>query len=195
MRIYVLRHGETDLNKKHVMQGWLDEPLNENGRALAARAGRALGGIRFDACYSSPLRRAAETAAIILRESGNTIPVTTDERLREICFGELDGTALPPETEVRFFSDPRSLDPFPGGEHVEDVCRRTQAFLHDLIRKDGVFLVSTHGCALRAMLNPLYADPSDFWQGRVPPNCAVTVIGRENGAPVILENDRILPIE
>ena len=144
MRIYVLRHGETDLNKKHVMQGWLDEPLNENGRALAARAGRALGGIRFDACYSSPLRRAAETAAIILRESGNTIPVTTDERLREICFGELDGTALPPETEARFFSDPRSLDPFPGGEHVEDVCRRPQAFRPELIRKDGVLLVHAH---------------------------------------------------
>ena len=114
--------------------------------------------------------REAETAAILLCESGNPIPVTTDERLREICFGELDRTALPPETEARFFSDPRSLGRFPGGESAEDVCRRTQALLSELAEKEGVFLVSTHSCALRAMLNPLYADPSDFRQGRVPPD-------------------------
>ena len=64
MTIYVLRHGETALNAKGVMQGWLNEPLNENGRALAALTGRAMAarGIRFDFCVSSPLARAKETA-------------------------------------------------------------------------------------------------------------------------------------
>ena len=42
MKIYILRHGETTLNSKGVMQGWLDEPLNENGRKLAVLSGQAI---------------------------------------------------------------------------------------------------------------------------------------------------------
>ena len=55
MRIYIVRHGETDLNAKGVMQGWLDEPLNDAGRQLAAITGREMQGIHFDECISSPL--------------------------------------------------------------------------------------------------------------------------------------------
>ena len=81
MTIYILRHGETALNAKGVMQGWLDEPLNENGRKLALLSGRAMKGLRFDRCISSPLVRATETADIILRESGNSVETQIDERL------------------------------------------------------------------------------------------------------------------
>ena len=62
MKIYILRHGETTLNSKGVMQGWLDEPLNENGRKLAALSGQAMKGVHFDECISSPFIRATETA-------------------------------------------------------------------------------------------------------------------------------------
>ena len=89
MTIYVLRHGETALNAKGVMQGLLNEPLNQNGRALAVLTGQGMRGIHFDGCISSPLVRAKETAEIILRESGNDIPITVDERVREINFGDL----------------------------------------------------------------------------------------------------------
>ena len=94
MKIYIVRHGATALNAKHVMQGRLDEPLNKNGRDLAVLTGQAIKGMHFDHCISSPLNRAMETAEIILRESGNDIPIITDERLLEMNFGDLEGKRI-----------------------------------------------------------------------------------------------------
>ena len=96
MFIYIIRHGETDLNSKGVMQGWVDEPLNESGRLLAEITGREMRtqGIRFDGCYSSPLIRAKETAEIVLRESGNPVDILCDDRIREISFGRFEGVPL-----------------------------------------------------------------------------------------------------
>ena len=199
MKIYVVRHGETALNVKHVKQGWLDEPLNDFGRELAVLTGRALRGVRFDGCVTSPLSRARETVEWILRESGNgETPVETDDRLKEIHFGVEENTSsldstLSPEDWQLFFTDGLRFPGFPGGESVRDVCKRTQAFLYELSAKDDgkTWLVGTHGCALRAMLNPLYGEPEHFWQGQVPPNCAITILGVENGRPRILQSDRI----
>ena len=193
MRIYVIRHGETDLNVRGVLQGWLDAPLNDSGRLLAGITGRALRGVRFDGCFSSPLRRARETAETVLYESANPVPIVTDERLKEIFFGERDGSRMTPEEAQRFFTDPFSAGRFPGGEGVPDVCARTQAFLAELTARDDgkTYLVSTHGCAMRAMLNRLYDDPRDYWHGHVPYNCSVTVVEAEGGRARIAQDDRI----
>ena len=94
MKIYLIRHGETALNAKGVMQGRLDEPLNENGRNLAVLTGRGMRGIRFDACISSPLSRAVETAELVLRESGNRLPIRFDERLLEMDFGDIEARKI-----------------------------------------------------------------------------------------------------
>lgn len=90
----MIRHGETDLNVKGLLQGWVDEPLNQSGRRLAVLTGRAMKGIHFDDAISSPLKRAKETAEIVLRESGNRIPVTTDDRIKEINCGTLEGKPI-----------------------------------------------------------------------------------------------------
>ena len=67
MTIYLIRHGETVWNQKHLFQGSNDIPLNENGVAVAhaTAAGMAAAGLNFDRIYSSPLSRAYETARII----------------------------------------------------------------------------------------------------------------------------------
>ena len=62
MKIYIVRHGETALNAEGVLQGRLNEPLNQNGRELAEITGKAMKDIHFDYCISSPLDRAKETA-------------------------------------------------------------------------------------------------------------------------------------
>ena len=199
MRIYIIRHGETALNAGRVKQGWLDEPLNGSGRYLAELTGRALRGVRFDACVSSPLIRARETAEIVLRESGNAnVPVETDERLKEICFGEEEGRPVTecsrdPEAARLFFADPFRFPGYPGGENIAQVCARTQDFLKELIARDDgrTWLIGIHGCALRAMLNPYYTNPADFWHGHVPPNCSVTILDVRDGQAVITEDDRI----
>ena len=90
MRIYVTRHGQTDLNAKKLMQGRSDYPLNETGREQARAAREKLKDIKFDAVYSSPLSRAVETASII----GNVpaFRVITDERIIEADFGKRPGS-------------------------------------------------------------------------------------------------------
>ena len=195
MKIYILRHGETALNSMGVMQGWLDEPLNENGRKLAVLSGRAMKGLRFDRCISSPFIRAAQTAEIVLRESENAVEIETDDRIREINFGDLEGKKLSEmgKEGYLFYTDPFRFAGFPNGESVRELCERTQAFLKELLARDDgkTWLISTHGCAMRAMVNYLRDDPSDFWYGHAPYNCSVTTVETENGTPRITAVDKV----
>lgn len=193
MQIYIVRHGETDANKKGYAQGWTDGPLNENGHKLAEITGQGMKGIRFDHCISSPLIRAMETAEIILKESGNSVSVSVDERIKEMNFGNLEMMSIRDEKVVRFLEKPVFDYRFPDGESIADVMNRTQEFLKGLITKDDgkTYLVSTHGCALRAMLNFLYEDPDDYWHGHVPYNCCVNIIEAKNGAAALIAEDKI----
>ena len=200
MLIYIVRHGETNANVNGYLQGWTNDPLNENGKSLAEITGKGLKGIKFDCCISSPLIRARETAEIILKESGNDIPITFDDRIKEIYMGEWERKKFRPgereidEEQVKlFFTDPFAFAGYPGGENMYQVCDRTQDFLKELVRRDDgkTYLVTTHGFALRAMLNYLYEDPSDFWHGHVPYNCAVNIVEGKNGTGILIADDRI----
>ena len=56
--IYIIRHGQTEMNQAHALQGRSDQPLNENGIRQAQEAAKRFGSLRFDRVYSSPLGRA-----------------------------------------------------------------------------------------------------------------------------------------
>ena len=114
MELYLIRHGETDWNKQKRMQGQTDIPLNEYGRKLAHITAEAISDIDFDIVYSSPLIRAKETAEILT--GGRNIHITTDERLKEISFGNDEGV---PSMELRadfsnFFFAPEKFIPSEG---------------------------------------------------------------------------------
>lgn len=198
MKIYIIRHGETDANKLGLFQGWTDYPLNDYGVMLAEETAKGLGRIKFDAAFSSPLIRARQTAEIILRGTGNSCPIIFDDRIKEIHAGDYEEKHFRPEYgEIniadirRFFEAPLSLGAFPNGESVSDVVKRTQAFLHELAEKDyGNVLVSTHGCALRCMLNEFY-DTNDFWHGHAPFNCVINVVEVSNGKMELTEDDKV----
>ena len=197
MLIYIVRHGETDLNRQGIMQGWLDEPLNENGILLAKLTGQGMKSIRFDACISSPLCRAWKTARLVLEESGNgELPISTDERLKELGFGDCEGMRvdqwpLPYAEAQKIFTDTFAFGGLPNAETISALCARTSAFLDELIARDDdkTWLVATHGCALRAMLNRFYDDPTDFWQGQTPPNCAVNILEAKGGQAKLIARD------
>ena len=97
------------------------------------------------------------------------------------------------ENIVRFLKKPVADKGFPDGESIKDVMGRTQEFLKELIAKEGdkTYLVSTHACALRAMLNFLYNDPDDYWHGHVPYNCCVNIIDVKDGAAELIADDKI----
>ena len=97
--LYLVRHGQTELNVQSILQGWHDSPLTARGRqqALATRAAFEACGVAFDHVYSSPLGRARRTAELIAGE-GRSIELVDD--LREWHLGSLEGTSnreMPPQ--------------------------------------------------------------------------------------------------
>lgn len=183
------------MNSKGVMQGRLDEPLNQNGRDLAEMTGKAMRGIHFDYCISSPLNRAKETAEIILSGSDNNIPIDIDDRIIEIDFGEMEGRKITEmgDEGLKLFRDPFQFVGAPSGETIKDVCGRTQEFLKELIAKDDgkTYLISTHGCAMRGMINYLSDNPEDYWLGHAPYNCSFTIVESEGGKARIVDIDKV----
>ncbi len=166
MKIYIVRHGETNGNLRGALQGWMDELLNENGRELAIITARALSDIKFDVAISSPLSRAYETAEIILRKNKKDIPpIQTDDRLKEMFFGEWEGLGLtkenfeiPSEHFNDFYDNPFAFQNSASGESIQQVCARTGEFYQELIKRYcyETILLTTHGFALRAMLQQVY---------------------------------------
>ena len=190
MTVYLIRHGETDYNKQKQLQGRSDIPLNAYGRELAEITGRALKDVTFDFVYSSPLNRAMETAKLLLGDK--EVPVFSEERIIEISFGEHEGKSYHPDhftiTDkdfMYFFQAPEKYK-VPGyGESFEGVIERTGDFWNELVQnpkhQNRTILVSTHGCALKAILANIRNTPvSEFWGEGVHKNCAVTIVRIQN---------------
>ncbi len=92
-RICLIRHGQTDWNKEHLIQGRVDTLLNAEGRLQAANAGKKIKklNIKWDYIYSSPLKRAYETAVIAINEAKIDKEIIVLDDLVEREFGELEG--------------------------------------------------------------------------------------------------------
>ncbi len=199
MKIYFIRHGETPWNTRARLQGKSDIPLNEKGVALAKKTGQALYHVPFSRIYTSPLERAYQTA--VETAAGRDIPIVKDDRLTEISFGPWEGLScskdnceVPMEQFRDFFERPFQFQPPAGGESLEEVCIRSEAFLREILQLYGeteeTILVSTHGCTLRCLMYYFYKDATvNFWRGHVPPNCGVTIVSADMENFEVLEED------
>lgn len=179
--IYIIRHGQTDQNVAHRIQGQAEFPMNETGEAQAAAARDELAarGIAFDRVYSSPLTRALDTARIV---AGEAVETVLDDRLLEIDFGPYEGVDLTdmPE-ELKFFFKDFINHPAPKGvEQLEDLKARLGAFLEDVKRDllagggaDRNVLISTHAIALKAAMEYLDPEAHGRWWMTFVKNCAV----------------------
>ena len=90
--LYLVRHGQTEWNRLHRIQGQSDPPLNETGRTQARALARVFAERPLDAVYSSPLQRARDTAEAIARV--HNLSVQTFDELKELNVGALDGVTL-----------------------------------------------------------------------------------------------------
>lgn len=192
MRLYIVRHGETEWNVTKRLQGRTDIPLNENGREAARKTAEGIKDLHIDMVISSPLVRAKETAELMME--GRDVPMYVDERLQEISFGIKEGEKNWKETEI-FFHSPDTYQPPEGGESLTHLLERTKEFLDDMAgrteRKDKNILVATHGAATRALLaNIKHLPLRQFWDGSVPKNCGITLVecGEDRMYRVIWEN-------
>lgn len=185
MKIYMIRHGETDWNKMRKLQGQVDIPLNEFGRHLAVETAPALKDISFDIVYTSPLKRAKETAELVIGE--RDIPIIEDKRIMEMGFGEFEGLCCReegwniPDPDFRFFFNaPEKYNPPKGGESFGQVSERLNEFMKELYSNpelyDKTVLVSTHGAALCGILRLMKGKSmEEYWGSGVHKNCAVSM--------------------
>lgn len=196
MILYLIRHGQTDWNKGRRLQGRTDIPLNENGRIVAELTRAGFQEIPFDMAYTSPLKRASETAEIIL--AGRNIPIISDERIIEVNFGSYEGCDFDLQDEYiqNFFSAPEKYFSINGTESMESIFTRMKSFLQELCEneelQDKTILVSTHGAALSGLLTVIKGNPVDkYWAGGLHKNCGYSVVEVKNGIPVILEEAKV----
>lgn len=89
MKLYLVRHGESEGNAKKLFYGWADYPLTELGREQARTLCGRMQDVEIARCYASTLSRASETAQLVI--AGRELELETDERLKEQHMGDLEG--------------------------------------------------------------------------------------------------------
>lgn len=176
--LYIIRHGLTDWNDRHKLQGHTDIPLNDEGRRMAEKAREEYWHIALDQCWCSPLTRARETAEILLR--GRDIPIFYDDRLREMSFGDYEGIensfSIPGCPVNVIFQAPEKYRKSVGGaETFDQLFERTGSFLREVIDplmaqgKD--VLIVGHGAMNLSIVSRIKGLPIEaFWTTRID-NC------------------------
>ena len=197
MILYMIRHGETDWNLQHKLQGMTDIPLNANGRRAAELTRDCLQNVKFDVAFSSPLIRAKETADIILE--GRDVDIILDERIREVGFGTFEGTNSSEFAEgiKKFFTQPECFVATNGAESYESLLERERSFWNDLCTnpeyQDSTILLATHGAALNGLLCVIKEkEIADFWKCGLHKNCGMTIVEVTNGEAKFLQEAIIL---
>jgi len=159
-RLLLIRHGKTRFNSQLLMQGKSNIPLSEEGFGQARALGKFLSGERIDRIYSSPLKRAFDTAqAISISQSGRRIQVTSSPLLIERDFGRFEGKPLKEWISWREKSGRSDyIDKSHKGESQKDVEKRVEKFLKAEIlgknRGKTVAIVS-HGNTLRVFISKI----------------------------------------
>lgn len=144
VRLWLVRHGDTEWSERGLLCGWADVPLSQSGLDQARQLRPRIAGRRFDGVWTSDLARARDFAHLAFDGAA------PDRRLREIDFGTLEGRTFDecdPETQTALLD----FDGFaaPGGESVQSLETRLRGFLGDLVQGD--HLVFTHGGVIRLL--------------------------------------------
>jgi len=167
-KIYLIRHGQTEFNRKGIVQGsGIDSSLNDAGYAQALAFYERFKMVRFDKVYTSVLRRSVQSV-----ESFIAIGVAHDAHagLNEINWGNKEGTAITPDEDEYYhwllqqWRENNTSLRIEGGESPEDVASRQQTVLSNILsnEREGTILICMHGRAMRILLcqllnYPLYA--------------------------------------
>lgn len=161
MKAFLIRHGETDWNSAHKLQGRTDISINQTGNIQAVTLAESLRGYNLSVIVSSNLARAKETAKIIADHL--QLQYFVDDRLQECSFGSLEGytwkqiectLGVSRDTIFKDESQHYDFSPF-GGEMRNEVLSRHQALLHELrtqYPEQSILLVG-HGTGLNTLLS------------------------------------------
>lgn len=187
-RLIVVRHGESEGNAAGILQGRVDYGLTERGRLQAAATAEILRGAAFVRVFTSPLRRARDTAAPIAAALG--IAVEVEPRLIEYDYGEASGLNAAglrerfPEILAARAAGRRP--PFPGEEDRAAFHLRVDSVLDDLLSHDGAVIAVAHGGVAGALCaRAVGLDPAIRGAFAVE-NCSVSEIVRDRSGNLVL---------
>ena len=192
--IILVRHGQTAWNAEEVFRGQIDIELDETGLKQAELLAEYLSRRKLEAVYSSPLKRAIQTAEAIARHHGLTVEIAPG--LNDIDFGEWQGLSLR-EVRTRFnellemwVSDPH-LVRIPSGDSLDEVRQRALALMNQVVDKHGgkeIALVS-HRVVNKVLICALLGlDNSHFWDVRLN-TCGITTFELDDGRFVLTEHN------
>lgn len=195
-RIILVRHGETDWNKEKVFRGRIDVPLNSTGLQQAKATGKALSGQEIDAIYSSPLKRAIQTANGIALFHGH-ITIKEVRGFIDIDFGKWQGM---PNNKVKvefkelydtWQNEPHNLK-MPGGEGLDDVKLRAMGSLNDILSNHvhETVVIAAHRVVNKVLLCAILGlSNQHFWRIRQD-TCAINIFeDSDRGFIVSIIND------
>ena len=145
MKIYVVRHGQTDYNIKKVFQGHIDIPLNETGEKQAQETASKFRNIEVDMILVSPLQRTLQTAKPISQITG--VPITIEERLIERSFGDMEGHQNREDWNIKMMLDYEKNYDIENIEPIQSLFKRVYDFLDEVTEKykDKNLVLVTHG--------------------------------------------------
>lgn len=176
LRLFVVRHGETKFNIEHRIQGWCDSPLTTKGIEQAKALSNELKEVDFTAVYASPLKRAMDTATLLLGNRTQEITLLND--LKELHFGTIEG-----EEDYKYIAKDGSshregFEKY-GGETIAILKKRLMQAMHFITsnHEEGNILIVSHGAAIRYLLQEVMHSEDDYFIE----NCEVTYIDYENG--------------
>ena len=186
--LVLLRHGESVWNKENKFTGFTDVDLSDKGVTEATRAGELVRHIKFNAVYTSTLKRAYRTAELALDKAGQKLAMIRHDDLRERDYGDLTGLNKDEmrkkygEEQVHIWRRSFDVRP-PGGESLKDVCARVEPYYHThiepLVKSGKNILMAAHGNTLRSMLIILGENtPDNVNQAEIP-----------TGIPLVFEFD------
>jgi broad specificity phosphatase PhoE len=180
MKIYLLRHGQTNLNRDGKYQGAIDKDLNEFGKKQAELLGKKIQKFNIDIIYSSDLKRVMETSKIINNYVSTEIIIK--EELREINMGTWDTLTV----DERFISDEKYAKewhkhlsdlPYPNGECGGDVCKRVMQVIEDIKKQqyENVAIVTSGGTISILLCEILGLEQCKRFSMDVD-NCSISII-------------------
>tara|TARA_Y100001970_G_C14257571_1_gene876653 strand:+ start:8801 stop:9424 length:624 start_codon:yes stop_codon:yes gene_type:complete len=162
MNWIIVRHAESNWNKKGIFQGQKNPKLSSNGLIQASKIHLALKGIRVDYIYSSDLERAKNTAQIL--NSKLNLPIEMTENIREIGFGQWEGLKRNevqdkyPHEFYQWIRNGLILEKIQGAETLNNVTTRLTQFIADVKLRhtdDKNIVVVSHGGTIRILAKML----------------------------------------
>ena len=196
LRLFVLRHGETDSSRTRRFTGACDVGLTARGQQQADAAAVALAGLPVHAVYASPMERTRSFAEVIAKP--HQIPVQLDARFAEMRFGDWEGltrdeaATAHPDLYAGWRRAPETVTP-PGGEPLSSVAARVAAGIGELPSRhpDQTVVLVTHAIVVRLIVLEALGLPADrLWSVDASPGGLTEVEYRPGWVTVHRMNTR-----